>query len=175
LSVDEELQEHAQHARNPFDKRVAATMAIIAATLAVVSVLGHVCTTEEIVLQQRAADQWAFGQAKDIRRYASELALDLLAAVPGVNAPATVEKYRSNRDRYERETNENRKLAREFEKERDRRHTQAVRLHLGGVFLEIGIVLASIAILTKRPHFWWASIACSCAGLIGAITAAAIR
>jgi len=49
MSVAEELQEHAEHAQNPFDKRVAGTMAIIAAALAVVSVAGHITTTEELL------------------------------------------------------------------------------------------------------------------------------
>jgi len=31
MSVDEELHEHAEHAKEPFDKKVAVTMAIIAA------------------------------------------------------------------------------------------------------------------------------------------------
>jgi len=149
MSVEEELHENAEHARDPFDKRVAGTMAIIAAALAVVSVLGHIATTEEIVLQQRAADQWAFSQAKNVRRYESEIAVDLLTRM-SASAPE-VEKYRSNLSRYERETEQNQEKAREFETERDTRHAQALRLHFGEVFLEISIVLASLSILTKRP------------------------
>ena len=68
MASADELQEHAEHAREPFDKRVAATMAIIAALLAVVSVLGHIATTEELLNQQKASDQWAYYQAKSIRR-----------------------------------------------------------------------------------------------------------
>ena len=101
--------------------------------------------------------------------------LDLLAAIPGANAQATVEKYRRNGERYRADTDENRRAAKEFESERDKRHAQAIRLHLGAVFLEIAIVLASIAILTKRPHFWWASMFLSCAGVVVAITAALVR
>ena len=33
MSIDEELQEHAEHAKEPFDKMVAVTMAIIAAII----------------------------------------------------------------------------------------------------------------------------------------------
>lgn len=175
MSVEEEIQEHAQHARDPFDRRVAAGMAIIAAVLAVVSVLGHVATTEEIVLQQRAADQWAFGQAKNIRRYESEVAADLLNAIGTTNAAAAVQKYNANRDRYERETEENQEHAREFEKERDVRHAQALRLHLGAVFLEIAIVLASMAILTKRVPVWWAAVGSAAIGAVVALTTVAIR
>jgi hypothetical protein len=57
MSVDEELQEHAEHAKDPFDKMVAVTMAIIAAMLAIDGVMSHLFTTEELLLQQKASDQ----------------------------------------------------------------------------------------------------------------------
>src|SRR5579885_3434330 len=74
MELSEELKEHAEEARGPFDRKVAVSMAIIAAALAIATVLGHIATTEELVNQQRAADQWAFYQAKAMRRYQSEIA-----------------------------------------------------------------------------------------------------
>lgn len=170
----EEVQEHAEHAKDPFDKRVAATMAMVAAVLAVVSVLGHICTTEEIVLQQRAADQWSFSQAKNIRRYESEIALDLLNKDDPSTAPR-FEKYKNNLARYEKETEENQGKARELEAERDVKGKQALRLHFGGVFLEISIVLASLAILSKRSLLWLVAIGSSVVGVIVAATTGAIH
>ena len=148
-------------------------MAVIAAGLAVVSVLGHICTTDEIVLQQRAADQWAFSQAKDIRRYESQVAVDILAHLP--QGAEQSQHYRDNLARYGTETEENREKAREFEAERDMRHKQALRLHIGEVLLEIAVVLASLAILSKRPLLWWLAIGGSMAGVIIAATTALIR
>src|SRR5580693_7374962 len=97
MSVSEELQEHAEHAKDPFDKRVAATMAILAATLAIVSVLGHINTTEELLLQQKASDQWSYYQAKSIRRYESEVARDIFAAL---RSDAKSGEYTKNAERY---------------------------------------------------------------------------
>ena len=173
MSVEEELHEHAEHAREPFDKRVAATMAIIAAALAVVSVLGHICSTEEIVLQQRAADQWAFSQAKNIRRYDSEIARDVFRRFP--NSGAEVTKYQANLSRYERETNENQEKARELEAERDVRSRQALRLEFGEIFLEVSIVFASLAILAKRKELWFASVVGAAVGLAIASSTLLIR
>jgi hypothetical protein len=92
MELSEELKEHAEEARGPFDRNVAVSMAIIAAALAVATVLGHIATTEELVNQQRAADQWAFYQAKQMRRYQSEIARDLLAAIgpAGARKPASM-------------------------------------------------------------------------------------
>jgi len=81
MSVEEELQENAEKAKEPFDRKVALTMAIIAAVMALVSVAGQVLTTEELLNQQKASDQWAFYQAKDIRRYESDIARDMMAAL----------------------------------------------------------------------------------------------
>ena len=60
MSTAEELQEEIEKVKEPFDKKVAATMAILAAALAVVSVLGHIMTTEELLEQQKASDQWSY-------------------------------------------------------------------------------------------------------------------
>ena len=81
MSTAEELQEELEKAKEPFDKKVAATMAILAAFLAVVSVLGHIMTTEELLVQQKASDQWSYYQAKSIRRYQSEVARDLFSGM----------------------------------------------------------------------------------------------
>ena len=51
------------------------------------------------------------------------------------------------------------------------RGRQALGFHFGEVFLEFSIVLASLAILTKRPLLWHASIL---SGTIGAIVAATV-
>jgi hypothetical protein len=167
MSVEEELQENVEKAKEPFDRKVALTMAVIAAMMALVSVSGQVLTTEELLLQQKASDQWAFSQAKDIRRYDSEVARVVLNAVSG--APAAITIYAANSERYEKEKNEIQNEAKKLEKERDVSSAQALRAHLGEVFLEIAIVLASLAILTKRQPMWFASIL---SGLLGAGIAA---
>jgi len=167
MSEAEELQEHAEHAKNPFDKRVAATMAIIAAALAIVSVLGHIMTTEELLNQQKASDQWAYYQAKSIRRYQSEVARDLFAAM---KLSDKSKEYTDNASKYRNDDEEIQKQAEELEKESHRHGQQALGAHFGEVFLEFSIVLASLAILAKRAVLWYGAMA---AGLIGACIAGA--
>jgi hypothetical protein len=166
MSVSEELHEQSEHAKDPFDKRVAATMAILAATLAIVSVAGHIATTEELLLQQKASDQWSYYQAKSIRRYESEVARDMFAAMRN---DAKSEEYTKNAERYRKDDEEIQKQAQDLEQESHVRGHQALRLHFGEVFLEISIVLASLAILRKRALFWYAALA---GGAVGAIIGA---
>ena len=162
MSAAEELQEHAEHAQGPFDKRVAGSMAIIAAFLAIVSVLGHITTTEELLLQQKASDQWAYYQAKSIRRYESEIARDLFA---NMKNEALSEQYVKNAEKYKKDDEEISKEAKELENESHFRGKQALRLHFGEVFLEVAIVFASLAILSKRSSIWYAAIALALVGV----------
>src|SRR5580693_10481497 len=103
MSVSEELHEQSEHAKDPFDKRVAATMAILAATLAIVSVAGHITTTEELLLQQKASDQWSYYQAKSIRRYESEVARDMFA---GMKLNDQSAQYQKNSEKYKKDDEE---------------------------------------------------------------------
>jgi hypothetical protein len=158
MSVDEELQEHAEEARHPFDRKVAASMAVIAASLAIVAVLGHLTSTEEVLTQQKASDQWAYFQAKSIRRYESDIAREILAAMNDEGARKASVKYAGNAERYQKETDDIQEKAKDFEKESHLKGLQAQRLHFGEVFLEIAIVLASLAILTRRSFVWATSL-----------------
>jgi Domain of unknown function (DUF4337) len=170
MSVTEELSENSEHAKAPFDKKVAATMAVIAAALAIVSVYGQLLENEELLKQAKASDQWSYYQAKSIRRYESDVARDLFKSMQGEGAAKGVEKYAANIEKYQKEGEEIQTEARGLEKESELKGSQALRLHLGEIFLEIGIVFASLAILTKRNLIWIASIVCALAGSAVAAT-----
>lgn len=170
MGLEEELKEKMEEAHDPFDKRVAGTMAIMAAALAVVSVMGHMATTEEIVNQAKASDQWAYYQAKSIRRYESEIARDTLAA-----QPAKVAEYSKNVEKYTREGEEIQKEAQALENESKAKGHEAARMEFAEIFLEVAIVLASLAILTKIPAVWWFSIITGLGGVGVALTALGLK
>src|SRR5438128_6368432 len=75
-----ENAEHAQHhAHDPFDRRVAMTMSIVAAVLAGVTLVSHRGHTETLRLateadtnHTKASDQWNLYQAKNIRAHEYE-------------------------------------------------------------------------------------------------------
>jgi Domain of unknown function (DUF4337) len=164
MSVHEEVEEHVHHAHQTFDKVVAASMAFIAALLAIVSVLGQHFNTEKLLNQQQASDMWAFYQAKDIRRYSALLAQDVLGQLKaGDNVTS---RYTKDASRYRKETQEIQEKAREFEKERDKSGRQADFFHFGEVFLELAIVLSSLSILTKRRALYYGALGCTVTGII---------
>jgi hypothetical protein len=170
MSLDEELSEHAKEAKAPFEKKVAASMAVIAAALAVVSVFGQLYANEELLAQQKSSDQWAFYQAKSIRRYDSEIARDLFKNMTGAVAAQAAESYTKSAEKYEKEGDEIQNEAQKLGAESNLKGRQALRLHIGEIFLEIGIVFATLAILTKRNLVWWTAIMSASVGAAIAIT-----
>jgi uncharacterized protein HemX len=165
----EEIEEHVQHARDPFDKVVAGSMAIIAALLAIVSVLGQHFNTEKLLNQQLSSDQWAYFQAKDIRRYSAQEAQDLLTQMKA--SPAAIAKYAGDGEKYAKQREQIQEKAQEFERERDRTGQKADRFHVGEVFLEIAIVFSSMAILFKRKVLFFTGAGSAIVGLVIAATA----
>src|SRR5262249_15603112 len=104
--ADDLVRERSEEARSQFDRRVAATMAILAVLLAVDTLFGHRAHTEEILSQTRASDQWAFYQAKAIRRTTNDVAAQLaeaLGAESSTPAAKAVGKFNQSAERYERE------------------------------------------------------------------------
>src|SRR5260370_35033891 len=71
---------------------------------------------------------------------------------------ALKEQYIKNAEKYKKDDEEISKEAKELENESHFRGKQALRLHFGEVFLEVAIVFASLAILSRRPLGWCAAI-----------------
>jgi hypothetical protein len=169
MSAVEEAGEHVHHAQEPFDKFVAGTMAIIAALLAMVSVLGLHFVSEKLLNQQLNSDQWSYYQAKNIRRYSAQVARDLLDQAKA--GPEVTAKYANDIARYDKDMEGIQERAKEYEKERDIDSRRAERFHIGEVFLEVAIVLSSLTILTKRRFWYVAGIASAIIGIAAAAIA----
>jgi hypothetical protein len=113
-------------------------------------------TTEELLDQQKASDSWAWYQAKSIRRYASEIARDTMAAMGDTKA---AERYSNNVAKYLKDEGDRRKDATELERvEAKRTAKRPTTSIIPKSFWKIGIVFASLAILTKRALLWWTAI-----------------
>jgi hypothetical protein len=166
----QELQENAEHAKhNPVMAPVSLTMAVLAVVVAVVALLGHRAHTEEVVLQAKSSDQWAFYQAKNIRRHTDELFTDLTSVTPTTDPAALSklrEKYSGEAERYKSEQKEIEDKANEMEKEVGTERRRADRFDLAEVFLEIALVITSITLLSGRRIFWSTGIVLAVIGLI---------
>lgn len=169
----QELREQAEKARE--DRSLAAvslTMAVLAVLVAVVSLLGHRAHTEEVVLQAKSSDQWAFYQAKNIRQHEDEL----FVATNNSGAAAEVrEKYNQEAERYKKEKDEIQTEAQKLEREVAMERSRADRYDLAEVFLEIGLVITSITLLSGRRIFWHLGIVLSVVGVVVAVMGALVH
>jgi hypothetical protein len=165
-----ELQENAEHGRERPDLApVTLTMAVLAVLVATVSLLGHRTHTEEIILQNKATDQWGYYQAKNIRRHNDELFADLAAVVTTKDAEVTKklqEKYHAEADRYKDEQKELDAKARELETDGEHTRRKADRFDLSEVFLEIALVISSITLLSGRRFYWHLGLLMAAAGIL---------
>ncbi len=174
-----ELHEHADEAhRDPSLVPVTLTMAILAVVVATVSLLGHRAHTEELLLQNKSTDQWAYYQAKNIRRHTYELFLDLLSVSEPKNtelAEKIKQKYSHEIDRYNDEQKEIEAEARKLKQEVNLEQRKGDRFDMGEVFLECALVISSITLLTKRRFYWGLGLALGATGLGVAISGLWIR
>ena len=175
----EELREHAEKARE--DKSLAAvslTMAVLAVFVAVVSLLGHRAHTEEVVLQAKSSDQWAYYQAKNIREHEDALFGDLAAVVTSNDAGAMTkfrEKAEQEAERYKHDKEGIQEEARKLEQEVAKERNRADLFDLAEVFLEIGLVVTSITLLSGRRIFWRLGIVLSVVGVVVAVMGAIVH
>jgi hypothetical protein len=169
----QELQESAEHGHhNPNLAPVSLTMAVLAVLVAVASLLGHRAHTEEVVLQALASDQWAYYQAKNIRQHEDEL----FVAMNNAGTAADVrEKYVQEAERYKKDKDEIQEKARDLEKEVAQERRRADRYDLAEVFLEIGLVITSITLLSGRRIFWHLGIVLDVVGVVVAVMGATVH
>lgn len=168
-----ELQEHAEEgAHHSSLAPVTVTMAILAVLVAAVSLLGHRAHTEEIILQTKATDQWAYYQAKEIRRRSYEVLLDQLTVFSLQNTDAVdklKDKYSRELDRYRQDQKDIESEARKAEADVAVQERRANRFDLGEVMLEAALVISSITLLTRKRIYWAAGLVLGVLGLaIGA-------
>jgi hypothetical protein len=170
-----ELQENAEHAKHdPSLAPISVTMAALAVLVAVVTLLGHRAHTEEVVLQAKSSDQWAFYQAKNIRRHTDELFVDLTSVEATTDAAGLArlrEKYSGEAARYKEEQKGIEEKANEMEAEVGHERNRADRFDLAEVFLEVGLVITSITLLSGRRIFWCLGMLLGVVGIVVAGTA----
>jgi hypothetical protein len=163
-----EKAEEGEHGAG-FNRKIALVIAILALFLSFSETLGKGAQTEVVTKNIEASDLWSFFQAKDIRRTVVSVAADqtgLLAA--GVTDPAAkaafdkqIETWRQTAERYESDPKagngrkELEEKAKDAEEERDLSTAKYHHYELASAAFQIGIVLASAAVITGMVLLAW--------------------
>jgi hypothetical protein len=170
----QELQENAEHAEHENALRpVALTMTILAVLVAVTTVLGHRTHTEAIINQDKATDKWNEYQAHKIRSNDTFLAADLLSVVTIADKDAAKKLAKGYADHQAKLTEALKELgdeARALEDEVKHAEAKAVRFDLGEALLEIGLVITSVTLLTRRRIYWYVGMVFSVIGIASAVS-----
>jgi hypothetical protein len=170
----EELQELQENAEAGAERRmgeVSLTMAVLAVLVAVVTLFGHRAHTEEILLQTKLTDQWAFYQAKNTQGQAAEMLLDQLqvSGAKGEAAEKVRQKYEAVVEHEHERQNEIQAEAKSLEAEIRQTQRRANRFDLAEGILEAALVITSITLLTKRRKFWYFGLAAASLGIVVAV------
>jgi hypothetical protein len=173
-----EQAEHVEHASHE-NRRIALLIAVLALFLSFSETLGKSAQTEAISANVESSNLWAFFQAKTIRMTqvktaAEELKLEAAAASDPAAKEAMnkqIEAWQKTAARYdsEPETHEGRKelseRAKEAEEGRDLALAKYHHYELASAAFQIGIVLASAAVITSAIALAWLSGALGILGL----------
>ena len=160
----QEISESIDKAREANENRIGLTMAVVAVLLAIATMLGHRAHTEEVLIQTRANDQWAYYQAKTIRAHMYEADSELSTLLPHGDQKA--EDFKKRAEDQRKGAEDIRKEAEAKERETDDTSRKAGQFDSAEIFLEISIVLCSITLLTRRKLFFFVSFASTIVGIV---------
>jgi hypothetical protein len=155
----------AEEKKEPWLNWLALSTVILAVCATMATFKGGGFSTRSVMSQTQASDQWAFYQAKSIKGYIYEMQKDKLElelkALGSKAPPAVVEEYQKRIDgygkklaRYEEEKGQIQKEAKRFEAVRDDAQQHGQTFGIAVIFLQIAILLSSIAALIKKKIIW---------------------
>ncbi len=156
---------------------MAVTTILIAVTASLSTFKGGGYSTRSLLNQTKASDQWAYFQAKsikgyifDMRRENLELQMKMLENQKGNEAAISsfkgkIEEYKKNIQKYEEEKATIQKDAASFENQRDESKKHSEKFGIAVIFLQISILLSSIATLSKKRFIWLCSLVLGVIGI----------
>jgi hypothetical protein len=156
----ETIEEHAPHG-DPWARRVAMLISLLAAALAITQVGGKAAQNAYLTYHVSLSNDWAFYQARNVRAVVRTSEADLLASLPNAADPSIQARIKDARDNAARmhddpQGGEGMKQlqlkAKQEEADRDHAEHRYHSFEYAVGALEIAIVLASVSIITgMRP------------------------
>lgn len=167
-------------AKDPFGKRVAVTIAILAVIVSFTAIIGEDSRTESIIKTNLATNKWGYFQAKSIKEHLVKVEKEIIASValaPAAAERQTVDTAKLNKEieRYTEEKEAIKKDAEELEHDADKLIRTNKRCDIAILILQIAIILSSVAILSHWKILWFTGIAVGVAGTAVALTALLIK
>lgn len=156
---------------------LALTTVIFAVCATLSTFKGGGYSTKSVMSQTQASDQWAYYQAKSIKGYVYEIQkdkLELELKSMGPRASGTIARdyqdridvYGKKIKKYEEEKAKIEREAKDMESARDQAQIHSKAFGMAVIFLQIAILLSSIAALMKKKLVWLAGVITGAIGLV---------
>jgi hypothetical protein len=166
----------AEEMKDPWLNHLALTTVILAVCATLSTFKGGGYSTRSVISQAQASDQWAYYQSKSVKANLYEMQRDKLAlelqTLPATAPETTRQRYAALVDdyskkllRYNDERNQLQTKARALEKQRDEAQRHSQPFGIAVIFLQIAILISSIAGLFKRRALWLAALPLGALGL----------
>ena len=180
IGHDEHEAGHGINSAPSRNRKIALLIAVLALFLALSETLGKSAQTAGIELNIKASDTWNFFQAKTVRqtslRTAAEaFAIELVGRGDDANKAAMskqVEAWNATVKRYDSDPKEKdgrkelKAQAEQYERERDTAMARYHNYELGSAAYQIGIVLASAAVITGMIALVYGAVGVGAVGLV---------
>ena len=160
--------------KEPWKDRMALVTVFLAVCATFSTFKGGGYSTQSVINQALASDQWAFYQAKSLKQHMQEfqleqLQLQRLNITPDSAAAKAYEQHiaegQTKMEKYEHEKTEISDKAKGFEAQRDEGKRHGKPFGIAVIFLQVAILLNSIAGLMNAKRIWWAAIPVGITGI----------
>ena len=156
---------------------LALTTVILAVCATLSTFKGGGFSTRAVMSQTQTSDQWAFYQSKSIKGYLYEmqkekLELEMKTLGPKAAKPIIEEygkkivAYTTKIAKYDEEKTGIQVEAKRLESIRDDAQKHSQIFGIAVIFLQIAVLLSSIAALTKKKYIWMIGLAVGLAGMV---------
>lgn len=156
---------------------LALTTVIFAVCATLSTFKGGGFSTRSVMSQSQASDQWAYFQAKGIKAYlyqmqAEKLEIELLGLPKSTSGEVLtayrdkIADYKKHVAKYENEKAEIEVKAQQLEGVRDESQLHSKAFGVAVIYLQIAILLSSIAGLLKKKLVWYGGLATGVIGLV---------
>lgn len=167
----------ADEKKEPWLSVLALTTVVLAVCATLATFKGGGYSTRSVMSQAQAANQWAYYQSKSIKEYLYDLRkrdveLELKHDGPSWTAAKRADydtllaEYGRQVIRYAAEKAAIQKDAQALELSRDHAQEHSKRFGMAVIFLQVAIMLSSIAALMKRKPVWVLGLAVGVVGLV---------
>lgn len=152
-------------------KKVALTIAIFAVIQALIALRGDSASDDMQLAATKASNQWAYFQSKSVKQHMAEQQLHFLQLFKPEYIDNEIKEklllsLSADIKRYDKEKNDIKIAAEKAEADVILKDKVGSACDVGGLLVQLAIVLSSVSILTGQRSLWYSSFVLVAAGLL---------